>query len=314
MNEEKPKIALVADWITHWGGAERVFAKLMEMYPEADIYTSVFFPARPEVFQGRRVHKSFIHYIPFLNRRHKLCMLLRPLAFSLFDFQKYDLVISATSAEAKGIIIKNKAKRLKNRGGFLKDSSTQNSKLQTQNSSPIHICYCHTPTRYLWSHSDAYKNFLEFGRLNWLAKLVIPTAFRIMKKWDYRAAQRPDIFIANSATTQSRIAEFYERDSVVVYPFYSPVSSSRTSECKQGGTSEDPGSRLNTTRSELFSSSEMDSRLRGNDGKGYFICLGRVVPYKRFDIAIEACNARGLPLKIFTSTHNALTDQLQKIS
>lgn len=97
------KVALVADWITHWGGAERVFAKLMEMYPEADIYTSVFFPERPEVFQGRNIHTSFIQHIPFFNRRHKLTMLLRPMAFAWFDFREYDIVISSSSAEAKGI-------------------------------------------------------------------------------------------------------------------------------------------------------------------------------------------------------------------
>ncbi len=135
MTLEKPKIALVADWITHWGGAERLFVKLMEMYPEADIYTSVFFPDRPELFAERKVFTSFIQHIPFLNRKHKLCMLLRPLAFSRFDFSDYDLVISSSSAEAKGIHTSGKTK---------------------------HICYCHTPTRYLWSHSEAYKNFLEF--------------------------------------------------------------------------------------------------------------------------------------------------------
>lgn len=97
------KIALVADWITHWGGAERVLVKLMEMYPEADIYTSVFFPERPEAFKGRKVYTSFIQDIPFLSRKHKLCMLLRPLAFARFDFSEYDLVISSSSAEAKGI-------------------------------------------------------------------------------------------------------------------------------------------------------------------------------------------------------------------
>lgn len=253
MNQNSKKIALVADWITHWGGAERVLAKLMDMYPDADIYTSVFFPERPEVFAGRKVYTSFIQYIPFLNRRHKLCMLLRPLAFSLFRFGKYDIVISATSAEAKGIKTTWKTK---------------------------HICYCHTPTRYLWSHTEAYRGFLEFGWLNWFAKLVIPTAFAIMRKWDKKAAQRPDIFIANSVTTQERIAEYYERESTVVYPFLS---------------SNDRPSAVNNKRI-------------------YFMCLGRVVPYKRFDIAIEACNALHLPLKIFTSTHNTITDKLQKIS
>ncbi len=189
------RIALVADWITHWGGAERVFEKLMNMYPEADIYTSVFFPERPEVFVGRKIHKSFIQYIPFFNRRHKLCMLLRPLAFKSFDFSDYDIVISSSSAEAKGIRTKGKTK---------------------------HVCYCHTPTRYLWSHSEAYRGFLEFGWLNWFAKLIIPPAFMIMRRWDKKAAQRPDIFIANSVTTRERIAEYYNRGSVVVYPFLSP--------------------------------------------------------------------------------------------
>lgn len=192
MNQSKKRIALVADWITHWGGAERVFVKLMEMYPEADIYTSVFFPDRPEAFEGRKIHTSFIQYLPFLNRRHKLCMLLRPIAFSCFDFSEYDIVISASSAEAKGI------------------RTSGNTK---------HICYCHTPTRYLWSHSEAYRGFLEFGWFNWLAKLLIPPAFAIMRRWDKAAAQRPDIFIANSCTTQGRIAEFYGRESLVVYPF-----------------------------------------------------------------------------------------------
>jgi len=103
MNQNTKKVALVADWITHWGGAERVLVKLMEMYPGADIYTSVFFPTRPKVFEGKKIHTSFIQYIPFLNCRHKLCMLLRPLAFWSFDFSEYDIVISSTSAEAKGI-------------------------------------------------------------------------------------------------------------------------------------------------------------------------------------------------------------------
>jgi len=108
MDISQKKIALVTDWITHWGGAERVFERLMQLFPDADIYTSVYFPERPEVFAGRNIKTSFIQKIPYLNRRHKLCMLLRPLTFSRFDFSGYDLVISCTSAEAKGIIMNNK--------------------------------------------------------------------------------------------------------------------------------------------------------------------------------------------------------------
>jgi glycosyltransferase involved in cell wall biosynthesis len=101
-----------------------------------------------------------------------------------------------------------------------------------------------------------------------------------MRKWDYRAAQRPDIFIANSITTQKRIAEYYKRESVVVYPFFTFPS----------------------------------SRLRGNDGEDYFVCLWRIVPYKRFDLAILACSQLGYNLKIFTNTKNSESERLQKLS
>ncbi len=83
---DKKRVVIVADWITHFGGAERILVKLMQMYPEAEIYTSVFFPERPEYFRDRKIHTSFIQYLPFFNRRHKLCMLLRPLAFWFFEF------------------------------------------------------------------------------------------------------------------------------------------------------------------------------------------------------------------------------------
>ena len=101
----------------------------------------------------------------------------------------------------------------------------------------------------------------------------------VMRRWDKKAAQRPDIFFANSVTTQERITEYYNRESTVVYPFLTPR--------------------------ELF----------WHDWKReFFMCLGRAVPYKRFDIAIEACNSLKIPLKIFTSTHSTMTDKLQKIS
>lgn len=101
-----------------------------------------------------------------------------------------------------------------------------------------------------------------------------------MRRWDKKAAQRPDIFIANSTTTRDRIAEYYNRESAVVYPFL-PKNQERTTD---------------------------------NQERTYFVCLGRVVPYKKFDIAVEACNALKAPLKIFTSTKNAVTDKLQKLS
>lgn len=117
--------------------------------------------------------------------------------------------------------------------------------------------------------------------MNWLARMVIPPAFALMQKWDRKAAQRPDIFIANSRNTQERIQKYYERESVVVYPFYSPQNT---------------------------------GKMIQNNERNYFVCLGRVVPYKRFDLAIEACNRLKLPLKIFTSTLNDEVIRLQKLS
>lgn len=99
-----------------------------------------------------------------------------------------------------------------------------------------------------------------------------------MRKWDYRAAQRPDIFVANSCTTQGRIAAFYERESMVVYPFYNN-----------------------------------NNQIVGKKSD-YFVCLGRIVPYKRFDLAIAACNQLSLKLRIFTNTQNIESERLQKFS
>jgi glycosyltransferase involved in cell wall biosynthesis len=123
---------------------------------------------------------------------------------------------------------------------------------------------------------------------------VIPTAFSLMKKWDKKAAQRPDIFIANSRNTQERIKKYYGRESTVVYPFFIPVKSSKL-------------------RVPSFSSDKQLGTRHSALGT-YFVCLGRVVPYKRFDLAILACNELKIPLKIFTSTINDEVKRLQDIS
>jgi hypothetical protein len=105
------------------------------MFPKADVYTSVFFPQKPKIFSGRKIFTSFIQKIPFLNKSHKLALTFRPRAFENFDLSNYDLVISSSSAESKGVITKPET---------------------------LHICYCHTPTRYFWSHYHEYLNMMEF--------------------------------------------------------------------------------------------------------------------------------------------------------
>src|SRR4030042_2488332 len=140
------KIAIVADWLTSRGGAERVVLVLADLFPQADIFTSVY---RPEIFPElahRPVKTSFLQTMPW-GKKHQLWPQLRPLAFELLDLDDYDIVISSASAEAKGVLTKP---------------------------ATLHICYCHTPTRYYWSHYHYYLQHPEFGILNPIVKLVWP--------------------------------------------------------------------------------------------------------------------------------------------
>ena len=125
------KIAFVYDRVNKWGGAERVLLALHQIWPKAPLYTAVYNPAKAVWADIFKVKTSYLQKIPFTKRHHEYLSLLTPEAFSSFDFSKYDVVISITSAEAKFI---------------------------TKNKNQLHICYCLTPTRYLWSHKDFYQS------------------------------------------------------------------------------------------------------------------------------------------------------------
>ena len=163
------------------------------MYPEADIYTSVCYMDHP-MLAGRKVYTSWIQKIPYLNRKHKLAGLLRPWAFRSFDLSEYDIIISSSSAESKN-------------AGYTK-----------RKEGAEHICYCHTPIRYYWSHAKEYEDMMEFGILNPIVKFVFPLVRNWMKRLDFEAAQKVDFFIANSKTTAERIKLYYNRDAEVIYP------------------------------------------------------------------------------------------------
>lgn len=232
---EECKIAIVADWLTGRGGAERVVLALAELFPQADIFTSVY---KSEIFPelaNRKIITSFLQRMP-LGKKHQLWPQLRPLAFELLDLDNYDVVISSASAEAKGVLTKPET---------------------------LHLCYCHTPTRYYWSHYHYYLHHPEFGGLNWLAKWVMPRIIHQLRLWDRVAADRVDVFIANSRTTQQRIKKYYERDSLVIYP---PVDTRR-----------------------FTISPQLDN---------YYLVVGRQTAYKRTDVAIAAFNRLQLPLKV----------------
>lgn len=232
---EDLKIAIVTDWLTNRGGAERVVLTLADLFPNADIYTSVF---KPKVFpelKDRNVYTSFLQTMP-LGKRHQLWPTLRPRAFEEFNLDNYDIVISSASAEAKGVITKPET---------------------------LHICYCHTPTRYYWSHYHYYLEHPEYGPLNGIVRWIMPKLIHNLRLWDRVAADRVDVFIANSKTTAARIRKYYEANSTVIYP---PLDAHRFNISREIGD--------------------------------YYLVVGRQTGYKRTDIAIEAFNRLGWPLKV----------------
>lgn len=232
----KKQIALVYDRVNKWGGAERVLLSLHKMFPKAELFTSVYdkkSASWAKVFP--KVTTSFLQKIPFAKSNHELLAPLMPLAFESFDFSGYDLVISVTSEAAKGIKTSGKT---------------------------IHICYCLTPTRYLWSGYSDYFKGLAF-------KSITKPIVRYLRSWDIKAAKRPDVIIAISTEVQKRIKKYYHRDSKIVFP---PVNTST----------------LNGNK--VFRQ------------KTYYLMVSRLdYGYKKVDLAIETFNKLGYSLIIVGS-------------
>ena len=246
------KIAIVCDWIKDMWWAEVVLAQLLEIFPEADIFTSVFFQKWNPIFDWKKIITSSIQNIPLLNKSHKLALTLRPKAFERFDFSGYDIVISSTTAESKWIITKPET---------------------------LFICYCHTPTRYFWSHYHEYINMMEFWILNPIGKRFMPRLVHNLRKWDFLAAQRPDYFLANSKNTKNRIKKYYNREAEVVYPWID-------------------------TEKFIFSSEKKD----------FYLYVWRCIPYKKFDLIVDAFNKNWKKIVIITNTDNKLFRKLKSIS
>jgi glycosyltransferase involved in cell wall biosynthesis len=232
----EPKVALVHDWMVSPGGAEKVLYQLHQMWPDAPIYTAAFEPDMFPEFGGADVRPTWLDLIPLAKTKHQLFSIPRALAFLTLNLSAYDIVISSCSAESKYV-----------RTG----------------KHTLHICYCHTPIRYYWSDYDWYLQHPPFGRLNSLARVVLPLIIGALRRLDFRGAQRVDSFIANSKFVQARIEKYYKRTSTVIYP---PVDLGRFSVSEQHGD--------------------------------YYLIVGRQVAYKRLDLAIDAFNSLGLQLKI----------------
>lgn len=229
------KIAIVYDRVNKWGGAERVLLALHEIFPKAPLYTSVYDPKSAtwaKVFP--EVVTSFIQKIPFAKNNHELLALLMPLAFGSFDLSGFDLVISVTSEAAKGIKVGSKT---------------------------IHICYCLTPTRYLWSGYDSYFKGPTF-------KVITKPVVEYLKRWDKKIAKKPFVMVAISTEVKNRIKKYYRRESEIIFP---PVDISNN---------------------RLFD---------GGKGKYYLLVSRLDYGYKKIELAIEAFNKLGKKLVIVGS-------------
>ncbi|MBP9853049.1 MAG: hypothetical protein QG629_653 [Patescibacteria group bacterium] len=231
---KQPKVAIVHDWLIG-GGAELVVEQLHKMFPEAPIYTSYCTPE----WRVRLDDKVVTGWLQPLGFIRKFIPILRIWWFTHLDLRGYDLVISSSGAEAKGVRVP--------KGTF-------------------HVSYIHAPTHYYWSRYEEYMKRPGLGLLNPLGRVGLWLLVRPLRRWDLRAAQRPDFLIANSTHIQQEIRKYYGRDSAVVFP---PVSMERFKK---------PANR--------------NLKRRG------FVISGRQTPYKRFDLAVVACTRLSLPLTV----------------
>jgi glycosyltransferase involved in cell wall biosynthesis len=215
-------------------GGERVVEALCELFPQADLFALVADrkTLSPEL-QKHKLTTSFLQKLPGSRKWHRYMLPLYPLAVEQFDLRRYDLVISSESGPAKGVLTGPET---------------------------LHLCYCHTPMRYIWDFYQEYENGSGLGPLR---KLVFGLTAHYARLWDHASASRVDYFAANSHRVASRIKKYYRREAEVIHP---PVDVAR-------------------------------AQLAGNI-EDYYLIVGQLVNYKRVDLAIEACNQLGRTLRI----------------
>lgn len=229
------KVALVYDRVNKIGGAERVLTALHQLWPDAPLYTAIYNQKTAAWSKPIKVIPSFLNRLPLIVSHHEWFANLMPYAFESFDFSGFDVIISVTSAEAKGILTKPHQ---------------------------LHICYMLTPTRYLWSHRSDHQG-------TGLMKTIRQPFMDSLSRWDLVAASRPDKIVPISHAVAARCRLYYHRDpDPVIYP---PVDTARFASHPK--TCFDPQ-------------------------PGYFLVVSRLVPYKKVDLAIKACNQTGARLTV----------------
>lgn len=229
------RVALVHDWIVNIGGAEKVLKVINEIFPKADIFTLLYSKDTiKKLGLSNRIYASFINKLPKATNKYSYYLPLMPIAIEQFDMSNYDLIISSSHCVAKGVLTK---------------------------SYQLHICYCHTPMRYLW---DLYFPYLRDHNVErGLKGVLVRLIFHYLRMWDVVSSNRVDYFIANSKNVADRIKKIYRREAIVIYP---PVDL------------------------EKFYVSEKKEE--------YFLVLSRLVPYKKVDLVVEVFNDLKLPLVI----------------
>ncbi|MBT4859658.1 MAG: glycosyltransferase [Gammaproteobacteria bacterium] len=224
------KVAIVHYWFINWRGGEKVVEALLDLYPQADLFTHVYDESLTEgKLKGRNITTTFISKLPGAKKHYQKYLPLMPIALEQLDLREYDLVISSESGPAKGIIISPDA---------------------------THICYCHSPMRYVW---DMYPDYVKTAGL--LSRWLMRPLIHYLKIWDRLSADRVDYFIANSSFVAKRINKFYRRSAEVIHP---PV--------------------------------DIDEFELNSEKSDFYLLLGQLTHYKRADLAVDAFLANGKKL------------------
>jgi glycosyltransferase involved in cell wall biosynthesis len=229
------RVALVHYWLVTMRGGEKVLDALCELYPQAEIFTHVYVPgAVSERIRSHRVQTTFIGRLPRAEHWYKRYLPLMPLALSLLDLSGFDLVVSSESGPAKGVRVPPGA---------------------------VHVCYCHTPMRYIWNMYEDYRRSADP-----LSRLAMPLLAPALRRWDRRTAQRVDCVVANSANVAARVRECWGREAQVIPP---PVDTAG----------------FDPTR----------------PAEDFYLSVGALTAYKRIDLAVEAFTRLGRKLVVVGS-------------
>ena len=237
------KIAIIHDWLTGMRGGEKCLEVLCKLYPSADIFTLLHIPGKVSpVIESHRIHTSFIQNLPFAESKYRYYLPLMPSAIEAFDLKEYDLILSSSHCVAKSV---------------------------KPGPSNVHICYCHTPMRYIWDQFDQY---FGKGKSSWFAATAIKFIRGWLQRWDVKTSRRVNHFIANSRHVQKRIKKYYNQEAAIIHP---PV---------------DTG---------LFTPDTSEEK------EDYFLIVSAFAPYKRLDLAVNAFNQLNLPFFVIGEGQDA---------